>query len=98
MQYSKDMNQTAMIERKLSRQERVRALSQKFAQTPPVDKSRRVSELEAEIASYERNFGMTTADMQAKICLGQVEEAGSFGEWNRKARLLRGHLHCAKTG
>lgn len=97
MHYSKDMNQTAMMERKTSRQNRVAALTKRFEQTAPVDKSRRIEQLQSEISEYEKRFGMTTGAMQSQICSGQAAESGAFADWNRKARLLRGHQYCGKT-
>ncbi|HEY9870485.1 MAG TPA: hypothetical protein V6D08_15075, partial [Candidatus Obscuribacterales bacterium] len=75
----------------LTRADRRRAFTRALQRSRPVDSASRVGQLRAEIAAFEKRFGMTTADMLSRVCAGDLKDDGDIAVWSKKYLVLCAH-------
>lgn len=77
--------------RNLPKTERMKKIRSFMACAQPVDSSKRIKELKADIARFEKKYKMTTSQMCKQLCSGKIPNAGDYAAWNSKRAILVAH-------
>ncbi len=77
--------------RNLTKSERMKKIRSFLACAEPVDTKKRIKELKADIAQFEKKYKMTTSQMCKRLCSGTIPNSGDYAAWNTKRAVLVAH-------